>query len=44
MKVLKQLQSSKKEKQEEIDGKVQELVQDIAELKHIKSTFEVAQA
>ena len=44
MKVLKQLQSSKKEKQEEIDGKIQELTQDIAKLEQVKSTFEVAQA
>ncbi len=44
MKVLKQLQSSKKEKQEEIDGKIQALTQDIAKLEQVKSTFEVAQA
>lgn len=44
MKVLKQLQSSKKEKQEEIDGKIQSLTQDIAKLEQVKSTFEVAQA
>lgn len=42
--VLKQLQSSKKEKQEEIDRKVQELTQDITKLEHFKSNFEVAQA
>lgn len=44
MKVLKQLQSSKKEKQEEIDGKIQALTQDIAKLEQVRSTFEVAQA
>lgn len=44
MKVLKQLQSSKKEKQEEMDGKIQALTQDIAKLEQVKSTFEVAQA
>lgn len=44
MKVLKQLQSSKKEKQEEMDGKIQVLTQDIAKLEQVKSTFEVAQA
>lgn len=44
MKVLKQLQSSKKEKQEEIDRKIQALTQDIAKLEQVKSTFEVAQA
>lgn len=42
MKVLKQLQSSKKEKQEEMDGKIQALTQDIAKLEQVKSTFEVA--
>lgn len=44
MKVLKQLQSSKKEKQEEMDGKIQALTQDIAKLEQVRSTFEVAQA
>lgn len=44
MKVLRQLQSSKKEKQEEMDGKIQALTQDIAKLEQVKSTFEVAQA
>lgn len=44
MEVLKQLQSSKKEKQEEIDGKVQELAQDINKLEQVKNTFVTAEA
>ena len=44
MKVLKQLQSSKKEKQEEMDGKIQVLTQDITKLEQIKGTFGAAEA